>query len=342
MISTGLNIAYSRPDASRHMKYVAAVASVTFAGTDDGLAIDDHNDFSPTDGSNNDKPFSIAVWVRNHIAGTGSTANALLFGKGTTTTTKEYKLFTHYGQLMFDIIDNADSHYYRVSGPAQTINNPHNTWYHIVATYDGSESATGMRLYKDGEELSVTSGSGGSYSGIANTNSKVAIGHRLDNTNYDLDGDMTDIMYWNDYCLSQEEITQIYNDGQYSVDPTVDTGDYEGASYCKLWLKCDAQYTVTAASQTTTYVESEEAPATPSGGSVELIAEEHAEFGNCEIREGGNCYKVIDPAGNPAVYGIEDFSGNNHHASNNGDGVSISAGTVPTATSVSNEYDTYF
>ena len=56
-----------------------------------------------------------------------------------------------------------------------------------------------MRKFKKCFITGIT-GSGGSYSGIANTNSKVAIGHRLDNTNYDLDGDMTDIMYWNDYC----------------------------------------------------------------------------------------------------------------------------------------------
>jgi hypothetical protein len=341
MINAGLNINYNRPDASRHMKYIAAVNSVTFDGSDDGLTIDDHNDFSPTDGSNNDKPFSIATWVRIHVSGTSGTANALLFGKGTGSTAKEYKLFTHYGQMMFDIIDNSDSHYYRVTGPAQTINNPHNTWYHIVATYDGSEGSGGMRLYKDGEEIAVGTGGGGTYSGIANTSSKVAIGHRLDNSNYDMDGDMTDIMYWNDYCLSQEEITQIYNDGQYSVDPTVDTGDYEGASYCKLWLKCDAQYTVTAAASTTVYGEYGEAPETPAGGSVTEIEESDPEFSNCEIREGGTCFKIIDPAGTPAVYGLEDFSGNSHHASNNGNSVSISSGVIPTETSVANEYDTF-
>lgn len=339
MIGTGLNINFNRPDASRHMKYVAAVKSVSFVGTDDGLTIDDDTDFSPTDGSNTDKPFSIAMWVRIHISGTGSTANALLFGKGTSTNTKEYKLFTHYGQMMFDIIDNNDSNYYRVTGPAQTINNPASTWYHIVATYDGSESSTGMRLYKDGEEIAVTTGGGGSYSGIDNTSSKVAIGHRLDNSNYDMDGDMTDIMYWNDYCLSQEEITQMYNDGQYSVDPTVDTGDYTGASYCKLWLKCDAQYTISVASATTTYLEYEEEPETPSGGSVTEIGSGHAEFSNCPDR-GGTCYKVVDPAGNPEVLGAEDFSGNNHHAAINGDGVSFTT-AVPTETSVANEYDTF-
>jgi len=338
MINAGLNINYSRPDASRHMKYVAAVNSVTFAGTDDGLTIEDSNDFSPTDGSNNDKPFSIAVWVRMHVSGTSGSANALLFGKGTGTTTKEYKLFTHYGKLMFDIVDNSDNHYYRVQDPStQTINNPHNTWYHIVATYDGSEGTNGMRLYKDGQEMSKSTASGGSYSGMPNTVSKVAIGHRLDNSNYDMAGDMTDIMYWNDYCLSPEEVTQIYNDGQYSVDPTVDTGDYEGASYCKLWLKCDAQFTVT-----------------PGSSSYEIVAVGKGCEGTV-ISEGTGVWDEfcagLENAGSEgyhccatttgATYGLEDFSGNDNDATYNGNGVSITGGAVPTATSVANEYDTF-
>tara|TARA_R100001443_G_scaffold115689_2_gene134043 strand:- start:358 stop:1377 length:1020 start_codon:yes stop_codon:yes gene_type:complete len=339
MINTGLNINYTRPDASRHMKYVACVNSVDFHGSDDGLTIDDDTDFSPTDGSNNDLPFSISCWVNQHATGTSSSANGLLFGKGTGSSTKEYKLFLHYGQLMFDIVDNQDNNYYRVIGPAQTLNNPAVTWYHIVATYDGSEASTGLRIYKDGEQLSTTSGGGGSYSGIDNTNSKVAIGCRLDNANYDLNGSMSDIMFWKDYCLSQEEITQIYNDGQYSVDPTVDTGDYAGAAYCKLWLKCDANITMVPATTNTTYQIVDEAKC--EGAMVvegtDLWNEECAGLTNAGT-EGTVCCILSETVA--AVLGIEDFSGNDHDATYNGNGVTLNS-SCPTATSVTNEYDTF-
>lgn len=334
MIGISTNIL---PDSARKMKYYASNGkSVDFVGTDDGLTVADHDDFSMTDGSNNDKPFSLSMWIKQDVSGETGTANGLLIGKGTTITTNEYMLLLHYGQLRFDIIDNSISHYTRVTGPAQTVNNPYNTWYHIVATYDGSHSSAGMRLYRDGLDLNASTSGGGTYVGMPNTNSAVAIGHRLDNTNYDFDGSMKDICIWKDYELSQAEVSAMYNDGEFSVDPTVDQGVYNGASYLKLWLKCEASFVVQAESSTTIYAQYQAEPATPEGGSVLEIGSGHAEFGNCPGGE-GTCYRVIDPAGNPEIIGVEDFSGNNHHASNNGDGVSIVTAS-PTATSIDNEY----
>ena len=276
------------------------------------------------------------MWIKQDISGTGSTANGLLIGKGTTSSTKEWKLFLHYGQIMFDIIDNSDTNYYRVIGPAQTINNPHNTWYHIVATYDGSESNAGMRLYRDGLDVNVSTGSGGTYVGLPNTNSAVAIGHILDNANYDFDGHMKDICVWKDYELSQAEISAMYNDGEFSVDPTEDSGVYNGASYLKLWLKCEDSIVTQAAQETIVYAEHEEVPEIPSGGSVLEIGSGHGEFGNCPDR-GGTCYKVVDPNGIPQILGTSDSSGNNHHAADNGNGIQLAVDS-PTATNIDNEY----
>ena len=334
MIGVSTNIL---PDSARKMKYYASNGkSVDFQGSDDGFTVADDDDFSMTDGSNTDKPFSLSMWIKQDISGTANTANGLLIGKGTTTFTKEWKLFLHYGQLMFDIIDNADAHYKRVSAAAQTINNPHNTWYHIVATYDGSESSSGMKLYRDGLDINADSGGGGTYVGLSNTSSVVAIGHRLDNENYDFDGHMKDICIWKDYELSQAEVSAMYNDGEFSVDPTVDQGVYDGASYLKLWLKCEDSLEIQAAASTTLYQEHEEEPNIPEGGSVLEIGSGHGEFGNCPDR-GGTCYRVIDPNGTPQILGTTDSSSNNHHASNTGDGVSIVTDS-PTATSIDNEY----
>lgn len=334
MIGISTNIL---PDSARKMKYYASNGkSVDFQGSDDGFTVADNDDFSFTDGSNTDKPFSLSMWIKQDISGTSNTANGLLIGKCTTSTTKEYKLFLHYGQLMFDIQDNTDTNYKRVTGPAQTVNNPHNTWYHIVATYNGNENHTGMKLYRDGLQLSTSAGQGGTYVGMPNTNSVVAIGHRLDNASYDFDGHMKDICIWKDYELSQAEISAMYNDGEFSVDPTVDQGVYDGASYLKLWLKCEDSIVTQAAQELITYAEYEEEPETPEGGSVTEIGSGHGEFSNCPDR-GGTCYKVVDPAGIPQILGTTDSSGNNHHASNTGDGVSIATDS-PTATSIDNEY----
>ena len=335
MIGVSTNIL---PDSARKMKYYASNGkSIDFQGSDDGMNIDDHNDFSMTDGSNNDKPFSLSMWVKQDVSGTGSSANGLLIGKGTTTSTKEWKLFLHYGQLMFDIIDNADNNYKRVLCSAQTINNPHNTWYHIVATYDGSESYSGMKVYKDGLDTEAGGGGGGSYQGMANTNSKVAIGHRLDNSNYDFDGHMKDICIWKDYELSQAEVSAMYNDGEFSVDPTEDSGVYNGATYLKLWLKCEDSITTTAASSSTVY-QIVESLSKCEGAAINPSSEEYNQ--NCanlaNASDAGNicCRSTVTVA---AILGTSDSSGNNHHAADNGNGIAL-ANDSPTSTNIDNEY----
>ena len=335
MIGISTNIL---PDSARKMKYYQTNGkSIEFAGTDDGLTIAVDDDFSFTDGSDTDKPFSLSMWIKQDVSGTSSSANGLLIGKGTATSTKEYKLFLHYGQLMFDIVDNNDSHYKRVTGPAQTINSPHATWYHIVATYNGNESQTGMRLYRDGLELSTTTGAGGTYNGMPNTNSVVAIGHRLDNDNYDFDGHMKDICIWKDYELSQAEISAMYNDGEFSVDPTVDQGVYNGASYLKLWLKCEDSITTTAASTSTAY-EIVASASKCGGAAMDSSSEEYAvhcaELPGAGVGSSVCCRSEVTI---PAVLGTSDSSGNNHHATDNGNGIALATDS-PTATSIDNEY----
>ena len=335
MIGMSTNIL---PDSARKMKYYASNGkSIDFQGSDDGLTVVDDDDFSMTDGSNTDKPFSLSMWIKQDVSGTSSSANGLLIGKCTSSSTKEYKLFLHYGQLLFDIQDNTDSIYKRVLAPAQTVNNPHNTWYHIVATYNGNESNTGMRLYRDGLELSTTTGAGGTYVGMPNTNSVVAIGHRLDNSNYDFDGHMKDICIWKDYELSQAEISAMYNDGEFSVDPTVDQGVYGGASYLKLWLKCEDRITISSGSSSTSYTmvaslsKCEGAAVNPSSLEYDL---------NCAglpgaTDEGSVCCRITTTTS--SILGTSDSSGNNHHATDNGNGAALVTDS-PTATNIDNQY----
>ena len=334
MIGVSTNIL---SDSARKMKYYQTnEKSADFAGSDDGFTIADDDDFSMTDGSNNDKPFSLSMWIKQDVSGTGGTANGLLIGKCTTSSTKEYKLFLHYGQLLFDIQDNTDQIYKRVTAEAQTINNPPGVWHHIVATYNGNENSTGMRLYRDGLELSTTPGQGGTYVGMPNTASKVAIGHRLDNDNYDFDGHMKDICIWKDYELNQAEVSAMYNDGEFSVDPTVDQGVYDGASYLKLWLKCEDRITQQAASSSTNY---EAIAANKCGGQV--IPTDTDEYAaNCAGLNGIDGEGIIcckSTTTTAAILGTSDSSGNNHHATDTGDGVSIVTDS-PTTSNPINEY----
>lgn len=223
-------------DSSRTMKHVRSFKSAKFNGTSDGLQLTDSNDLSPTRSGGVDMPFSISTWI--NVQQTGS-YKAGIFSKGSSLNSKEYKLFVHNGSLMFDIVDNSDNVYRRVTAKDDVLSTPNNTWYHVVATYDGSELSTGLTLYVNGLDVFLDTGSGGSYVGMENTDSRVAIGYRIDDSNYDFKGFMTDIMFWKDYEINSAEVQALYNNGEFSVDPTVDQGVYDGANYLKVWFKCD-------------------------------------------------------------------------------------------------------
>ena len=344
MSRLGTNTTNSIPDSARKMKYIASVKAIDFDGTTDSLRIlnaqgGDGNDFSYGNASN-DEPFSFACWVKLNVTGTGVNSRATILAKGDSTYIKEYKIFLHDGVLMFDILDGTDNHYQRAQTVAGVLNADSSTWQHLAVTYNGvggNSARNGMNIYIDGINATASRGGGGTYVAMHNTNSDLTFGNRLDYNNYDMDGQMSDIMMWKNYELSYMEIDAIFNNGVYSVDPTIDKGSYTGASSLVLWHKCDADKTLASASSSTVYsnFRDGDTPNTPSGGSVQELTSGEEFDNNCAGFE-DKCWKVIDPAGTPAVYGQEDFSSKNHHSTYvNGTNLITDP---PTSTSVSQEY----
>ena len=291
-------------------EYVARTVprSVYFDGTTDYLEIADHNDFSPTDGSNNDRPFSTACWVKRT-----DTLNFALLAKGDNTgSSMEWRIFVAGDKLYFDIYDNTTAAYRRKVLSSKWGN--WGTWTHVITTYDGSESTTGMKIYINGVELAAGTGSGGSWSGIPNTSSKVTFGHLLSQGSYDFKGYAADIIYWKDYELTPEEarhIAGIQPTANYSVNPTVraKVGLYSqaAASAVRGWWIGNADYTITAASVTTSYSAVEEG-----GCSGEVAEAEDCVNNGVEVPEGLICCRTTTTV--PAVLGIQDSSTTSHHA----------------------------
>ncbi|UCG90730.1 MAG: LamG domain-containing protein, partial [Candidatus Heimdallarchaeota archaeon] len=84
------------------------------------------------------------------------------------------------------------------------------TWYHLTATYDGSESNSGITIYINGiNETDVRDGSG-TFTGMTNGNAMFCIGNE-DNYNYrDFDGRLDNARIY-DEELSASEVLLLYD-----------------------------------------------------------------------------------------------------------------------------------
>ena len=84
------------------------------------------------------------------------------------------------------------------------------TWYHLTATYDGSNSASGIKLYVDGSVVTLSDASVGSYLGMA-TGGSLLIGKWSYNDSA-LDGIVDEVAIF-DSELSASDVAAIYNSG---------------------------------------------------------------------------------------------------------------------------------
>ncbi len=146
--------------------------SLDFNGTDQEGVIPDDNALSFTNGSN-DLPFSIGFWIKIHSAD----GCRIISKAGNSSSNKEWALYTGGGgdrRLGLLIHDNSGSFYWVCTSSVVTAYE--NQWIHVLATYDGSESSSGINIYINGVVQSTTVVSGGTYGGMVNTSSPVTVG----------------------------------------------------------------------------------------------------------------------------------------------------------------------
>jgi hypothetical protein len=178
-----------------------------FDGRNNYVSIADHNDFSFTDGSNDDESFSLSAWINMNDA-----TNFPIICKDSSSH-REWSFVTgSTDKLTFWVFDNSAGAYQgRYYNAALT--SYEGKWIHVVATYNGNESDAdaGVAIYLNGEVIDDTNFSGGSYEGMENKDSVVAIGARLQGNLY-ANGAVTECSIWNKE-LSATEVTELYNDG---------------------------------------------------------------------------------------------------------------------------------
>ena len=173
------------------------------SGVSQYVTISDHNDLSFTDGS--DTAHSWAFWVNPD---SHSSTIETIFWKGGGATDREYRL-----QL-----DSASGLWWRLMTPTTNyigINYNsgwgNDTWFHVVLTYDGSESETGLTMYINGSDISGTQAESGTYTGMVNSSIDLSIGTRTDiPTSNEMHGELDELKLWS-YELSAAEALELYN-----------------------------------------------------------------------------------------------------------------------------------
>jgi len=199
-----------------------------FDGSGDYIGIPDNNIFSFTDGSDNDKPYSVSSWIYMIDA----TSFAIL-GKYVNAGSLEWSLGLSSSDTLqiINFDESTDGYIYAYTS---ALTSYQNKWINVVATYNAStETRNDFEIYINGIKQSITRSNSGTYSGMENLNDIVRIGHRQ--TNY-ANGLIDDVMIFN-RTLTADEIAGLYaNSSTKYFDATfsgLSEGTYDFTAYAQ-------------------------------------------------------------------------------------------------------------
>lgn len=175
-----------------------------FNGTDAEITIPDSDVLTFGDGLN-DVPFSINVWVNANDYDTFTIIDKCVADDNQS----EYLFhFSASKQLIFSLFDSNTSNRIAIYD-TNSYAKYEGKWTMYTATYDGSGTNTGMKLYTNGKEVSATNNNGGTYVAMENGSGVLHIGKRFSySTNYS-NGKIDDLKIY-DRELSSREIEEIY------------------------------------------------------------------------------------------------------------------------------------
>ena len=198
--------------------------AIQFSADGDTIDIADSDNLSFTDGSGTDKPFSISAWV---YVGNIATDSGVIISRrdrdGSAPALGEWIVEHVNGKLKAylyadkDYNDGAITTFKttnRLYFNSSTANLTSSTWHFITVTYDGSETAAGLKVYKDGAEITANKTvTNTNYSGMPNYNIVTTIGGTHTPTSNTLEDYIADTVVF-DKELSAAEVIEIYNGGK--------------------------------------------------------------------------------------------------------------------------------
>jgi hypothetical protein len=173
--------------------------SFEFDGVDDYVDMGNTLDFTNTDA------FSISCWFKRTRSGVSEFLVAKQESSGNL---RGYTLLIPSSDnLITAVIRNNTASSGRLIVDCTTAITDTN-WHHIVMTYDGSSSVSGINLYLDGNN--DTGATSGTLSGTISNSTSLQIGAR--NGGFPFSGNIDEVSVFNTE-LSQSDVTSIYNGG---------------------------------------------------------------------------------------------------------------------------------
>ena len=231
--------------------------SIQFTGANsETIDIPDSDNLSFTDGAGTDNPFSISSWIK---VGDITTDSGVIMSRrnlvGIGIADGEWIIGHNNGGLY--VILYADPLQNGV-GAFSTVNRiffqdnvtklTSATWHLITVTYDGTQNTSGLKVYKDGVQITTGSTTKNQYSGMANFNIVTTIGGTDSPVTNTFEDNIADTAVF-DKDLSSAELIELYNGGIVK-----DLKEFSAYSNIISWWKMGDDLDTTGASGIKDYV----------------------------------------------------------------------------------------
>lgn len=180
---------------SVNMEEVDRKLGVAYSLEFDG--VDEYVDYGDIDFFPQNSPFSISFWVKETGGRQGYISKTSAVYNG-------FVLFQNFSTVRFHLGSSEFSNRIQVSS---TWTGTQDTWTHVVATYDGSENASGVKLYGNNVVGQVTNGD--DLSTDVSNSSDFLIG-TADVLGF-LDGNMMEVSFY-DTELSASDVALLFNE----------------------------------------------------------------------------------------------------------------------------------
>ena len=215
-----LNCSYNRGDATDrswnakngtlqgNAVVTAGQRYLTLDGSGDYVDHGDDDDFSFTDGSGNDRAFTVMAWVKLNA----SSGNMVIAGKSTSGAYEWiFRARTAAGTCQLVLLNSAAT---TLIARRSNVAPVDNVWTHIAAVYSGGETVASISVFNDGAlQSSVTDNTAGTYTGMSNTAAQLQLGVEGGASAGYFKGDLDDVRIYN-RALTAAEVAAIYAAGR--------------------------------------------------------------------------------------------------------------------------------
>jgi len=184
--------------------------AIEFDGVDDYIEVGDHDVFSFVGSQpGEDAPFSVSAWANR--SSTPNSQGAFIAKNSGNGVPSDWFFGHTNGQVQVRIYDGSGSNLQVLPKDTAIGAMPLNVWSLVVFTYDGSQTAAGIKIYINGILRGTTTPGSTGYNGRINTTSPLRIGaNAAGGIGNDFERYIADTCVFNKE-LSLEEVQELYN-----------------------------------------------------------------------------------------------------------------------------------